>query len=166
MDAKTDLQEEMFSQIQSKQLFEQAKSDAFAYMDGVLDRNVYPTDQAIKALDIFDEPFPAKAGNPTEILHLLDEYGSPATVAQTGGRYFGFVNGGSVPAALAAKWLSDVWDQNGGMYVTSPITSQLETTCENGWLTCSGCRGAQPPASSAVLPPPPLVDWQRRATNC
>ncbi len=133
MDAKTDLQEKMFSQIQSKQLFEQAKSDAFAYMDGVLDRNVYPTDQAIKALDIFDEPFPAKAGNPAEILHLLDEYGSPATVAQTGGRYFGFVNGGSVPAALAAKWLSDVWDQNGGMYVTSPITSQLETTCEK-WL--------------------------------
>jgi glutamate/tyrosine decarboxylase-like PLP-dependent enzyme len=129
----TDLQEEMFLQIRSKELFDQAKSHAFDYMNGVRERNVYPTDQAIKNLAVFDEPFPAKAGDPAEILHLLEEYGSPATVAQTGGRYFGFVNGGSVPAALAAKWLSDVWDQNAGMYVSSPITSQLETTCEK-WL--------------------------------
>jgi len=102
-------------------------------MDGVLDRNVYPTDLAIKNLAVFDESFPTAPGDPAEIIKLLHEYGSPATVAQTGGRYFGFVNGGSVPAALAAKWLSDVWDQNAGMYVTSPITSQLETTCEK-WL--------------------------------
>jgi glutamate/tyrosine decarboxylase-like PLP-dependent enzyme len=133
MEKKTDLQEEMFSQIRSKELFEQAKAFAFAYMDGVRDRIVYPSDQAIKALDIFDEPFPVKPGDPAEILHQLHEYGSPATVAQTGGRYFGFVNGGSVPAAMASKWLSDVWDQNAGMYVTSPITSQLESTCEK-WL--------------------------------
>ncbi len=130
---KNNLQEEMFHQIQSKELFEQAKSQAFAYMNGVHDRNVYPTDQAIKNLAVFDEPFPAEPGDPAEILQRLHEYGSPATVAQTGGRYFGFVNGGSVPAALAARWLADVWDQNAGMYVSSPITSQLEATCEK-WL--------------------------------
>ena len=133
MDRKTDLQEEMFSQIQLKELFEQAKAHAFEYMDGVFNRNVFPTDQAIKSLAVFNEPFPTEPGNPAEILELLHEYGSPATVAQTGGRYFGFVNGGSVPAALAAKWLSDVWDQSAGLYVISPIASQLETTCEK-WL--------------------------------
>jgi glutamate/tyrosine decarboxylase-like PLP-dependent enzyme len=130
---KTDLQEEMFSQLQTKEIFEQAKSHAFAYMNGVRERNVYPTDQAIKNLGGFDEALPAEPGDPAEILNMLHEYGSPATVAQTGGRYFGFVNGGSVPAAQAVRWLSDVWDQNAGMYVTSPITSQLETTCEK-WL--------------------------------
>ena len=123
----------MFSQIRGRELFEQAKSHAFAYMDDAFDRNVFPSDQAINNLGIFDEPLPTGLGNPAEILRLLHEYGSPATVAQTGGRYFGFVNGGAVPVALAARWLSDVWDQTAGLYVTSPIVSRLETTCEK-WL--------------------------------
>src|SRR6185436_3465351 len=127
------LQEEMFSQLNVRQLFDQAQSYAYDYMDGVLDRNVFPKDQAIQALSAFDEPLLNTSGNPDEILRMLHEYGSPATVAQTGGRYFGFVNGGAIPVALAAKWLADVWDQNAALYVISPILSQLETVCEK-WL--------------------------------
>lgn len=130
---KTNLQKEMYSQIQDKELFEQAKSYAYSYMDSVYDRNVFPTDEAIKTLSAFDESLPTAPSHPSEILRLLHEQGSPTTVAQTGGRYFGFVNGSSVPAALAARWLSDVWDQNAVLYVTSPIISQLEATCEK-WL--------------------------------
>jgi glutamate/tyrosine decarboxylase-like PLP-dependent enzyme len=130
---KTNLQEEMFSQLQAREIFEQAKSHAFAYMDSVRERNVYPTDQALMNLAIFDEALPAEPGDPVEILNLLHTYGSPATVVTTGGRYFGFVNGGSAPAALAAKWLSDVWDQCSALYVMSPVVSQLESTCEK-WL--------------------------------
>jgi glutamate/tyrosine decarboxylase-like PLP-dependent enzyme len=126
-------QEEMFAQIYGKELFEQVKSYAYTYMDSVCDHNVFPTDEAIKALNIFDEPLPKAPNNPDKILRLLHECGSPATVAQTGGRYFGFVNGSSVPVALAAKWLSDVWDQNAALYVISPLISQLETICEK-WL--------------------------------
>jgi glutamate/tyrosine decarboxylase-like PLP-dependent enzyme len=132
-DKKTSLQEEMYSQIHAKELFEQAKSYAYTYMDGIYDRNVFPTDEAIKTLDVFDESLPKAPSNPGEILRLLHEHGSPATVAQTGGRYFGFVNGSSVPVALAAKWLSDLWDQNAALYVISPISSQLEAVCEK-WL--------------------------------
>jgi len=102
-------------------------------MDGIRARNVYPTDQAIKNLGIFDEPLSTGLGDPAEILNWLHEFGSPGTVAQTSGRYFGFVNGGAVPVALAARWSSDVWDQNAALYVLSPIISQLETTCEK-WL--------------------------------
>lgn len=127
------LQEEMFSQVHSRGLYEQAKSYAYAYMDGVYDRNVFPTDEAIKALCVFDESLPTAPCAPNEILRLLHEYGSPATVAQTGGRYFGFVNGSAVPVALAAKWLSDVWDQNAALYVISPLVSQLEAVCEK-WI--------------------------------
>ena len=130
---KTSLQEEMFSQIHGRELFEQAKSYAYAYMDGVYDRNVFPTDEAIKTLSVFEESLPTTPSSPDEILRLLHEHGSPATVAQTGGRYFGFVNGGSVPAALAAKWLSDVWDQTATLYVMSPVASQLEAICEK-WI--------------------------------
>ena len=133
MGKKPDLQGEMFSQIQDKELFEQAKAYAFAYLDSVHDRNVFPTDESIKDLTVFDEPLPTAPGSPVEILRMLHIYGSPATVAQTGGRYSGFVNGSSVPIALAARWLSDVWDQNAALYVMSPIISQLEAICEK-WL--------------------------------
>jgi glutamate/tyrosine decarboxylase-like PLP-dependent enzyme len=102
-------------------------------MDGVHERNIFPSDKAIKNLAVFDEPFPAAPSNPAELLRILHEYGSPATVTQTGGRYFGFVTGSSIPVALAAKWLADVWDQNSALYAMSPISSQLETVCEK-WL--------------------------------
>ena len=130
---KSDLQEEMAAPIQSRQLFEQAKAYAYAYMEDVGDRAVFPTDEAVENLRTFDEPLPAAPCAPTEVLRMPHEYGSPATTAQTGGRYFGFVDGGAVPTALAARWLSDVWDQNAALYVMSPIVSQLETTCEK-WL--------------------------------
>jgi glutamate/tyrosine decarboxylase-like PLP-dependent enzyme len=130
---RNNLQEEMFSQLRVKNLFEQAKSFAYDYMDGIKDRNVFPKDEAIKNLSAYDEVLPMMPGDPDEILQMLHEYGSQATVAQTGGRYFGFVNGGAVPVALAAKWLADVWDQNAALYVISPIVAHLETVCEK-WL--------------------------------
>ena len=117
-----------------RDLFEQVKSYAYDYMDNVYERVVFPTEDAINHLDIFDETLPEKPSDSSEILRLLHEYGSPATVAQTGGRYFGFVNGSANPTAVAAKWLSDVWNQNSALYVMSPIVSQLETVCEK-WLT-------------------------------
>ncbi|MEW5826397.1 MAG: aminotransferase class V-fold PLP-dependent enzyme [Candidatus Bipolaricaulota bacterium] len=128
-----DLQQEMFLQLRDKRLFEQARSYAFEYLDGAMTRGVFPADAAIENLSLFDESLPQAPAHPEEILRLLHEYGSPATVAQTGGRYFGFVCGGSVPVAMAAKWLSDVWDQNAALHVLSPMASTLEATCER-WL--------------------------------
>ena len=131
---KRTIRDEMRSQMAKRELFEQATFYAYAYMDEISDRVVFPTEDAIDRLDVFDEPLADSPCDPAEVLRLLHEYGSPATVAHTGGRYFGFVNGGVIPIALAARWLSDVWDQNVALYVISPIASQLETICER-WLT-------------------------------
>ena len=127
------VQDQMFKQLKEKALFEQAKDYAFNYADEINNRPVYPTNQAIEALNFFDEKMPNQTSSPEQIIQALHEFGSPATVAQTAGRYFGFVNGGAVPVAVAAKWLSDFWDQNAGLYVISPINSKLEYICEQ-WL--------------------------------
>ncbi len=114
-------------------LFEQAKNFAFEYMRNILNQDVFPDKRILDGLNNFKEPLQVEPGNPYDILDRLHNYGSPSTVAQTGGRYFGFVNGGIVPTALAAKWLSDTWDQNAALYVISPIASVLEEVCEK-WL--------------------------------
>ena len=91
-------------------------------MDTISERNVFPDIGSINNLSIFDEPLQEKFISSKEIIKSLNEFGAPATVAQTGGRYFGFVDGGIVPAGLAARLLSDFWDQNTALYAMSPIS--------------------------------------------
>lgn len=128
-----DIREKMFHELIDKSIFNQVKEYAFDYVDRALERNVFPTKDAIKNLKEFDENLPEHSTNSNDVLEQLDKYGTPATVSQIGGRYFGLVNGGVIPAALAAKWLSDFWDQNTPLYVTSPIVSKLEEVVEK-WL--------------------------------
>ena len=114
-------------------LLDQAHRYASEYLNDVDTREVFPTEGSITNLSVFDEPMPVKGSDPVQTLALLHSHGSPATVAQGGGRYFGFVNGGAHPPALAARWLADTWDQNSALYVMSPIAAKLESVCEV-WL--------------------------------
>jgi len=123
----------MFEQLQSKELFEVAKKFAYEYIDTVDNRGIYPTRSSIEDLRRFDEPLPERTGDANEIVTMLGIYGSPATVAQNGKRYLGFVNGAANPVSLATKWLTDVWDQNAALYVMSPVTACLEEVCQK-WL--------------------------------
>lgn len=129
----TTLQQNMFAEMQDKTAFDKAQQYAYNYIDTAYERNVYPTEQALSDLKKFDEPMPQHSSNVGDIIDLLHRYGSPTTVTQTGGRYFGFVNGSSVPAGLAAKNLSTYWDQNSAMYVLSPVCAKLEMVVEK-WL--------------------------------
>ena len=119
--------------MENKEIFLQAQGYASDYADHIREREVFPTEESIKKLSGFMEEMPEKIGNASDILKQLHEKGAPGTVAQTGGRYFGFVNGGVIPTALAARILSDFWDQNVVLYVSSPISSKLEEVCET-WL--------------------------------
>jgi glutamate/tyrosine decarboxylase-like PLP-dependent enzyme len=130
---KPDMHAQMRRELKDKSLLEQARQYAFDYIDGVAERAVFPDAAALQNLDRFDDPLPDHPQSGADVLALLNDCGAPATVAQTGGRYFGFVNGGVVPTALAARWMADAWDQNPALYVISPVVGKLEQVCE-GWL--------------------------------
>jgi glutamate/tyrosine decarboxylase-like PLP-dependent enzyme len=127
------LQGQLFEQQKSKALLKQAQQAAFKYIDNQSKQRVFPNKENIEKLTVFDELLPEATSDPALLLELLQTVGSVNTVAQTGGRYFGFVNGNVLPVTLATKWLSDVWDQNAALYVMSPIASKLESVCQN-WL--------------------------------
>jgi glutamate/tyrosine decarboxylase-like PLP-dependent enzyme len=114
-------------------LLDKARQFALEYIDSLEQRPVFPGEAALQAMNRLDEPLPETCSNPAFVLNQLHEIGSRAAVNQTGGRYFGFVNGGMLPIGLAAKWLGDVWDQNTAHYVMSPIDSRLEEICER-WI--------------------------------
>jgi glutamate/tyrosine decarboxylase-like PLP-dependent enzyme len=110
-----------------------AAEAALEYAATVDARPAYPDDAAIAGLDAFEEPLPETGADVAETLRLLDRSGSPATVASTGGRYFGFVIGGVHPAALGAAWLADAWDQNAALPVMSPVAARLHDVVRR-WL--------------------------------
>ncbi len=80
----------------------------------------------LRRLKEFDISLPADSTDPEKVIELLDEIGSPATVGISGNRFFGFVIGGSLPATVAASWLSTAWDQNAGLFAGSPVGTVLE----------------------------------------
>jgi glutamate/tyrosine decarboxylase-like PLP-dependent enzyme len=107
-------------------LLNDAAKRAVRYLDGLDSRSVAPSAAAIAALKAFDEKLPVKSSDPAQTLRLLDEVGSPATMAMAGSRFFGFVIGGSLPVTLAANWLAGAWDQNAVLYRPAPGVSYLE----------------------------------------
>ena len=105
--------------------------DAFSeraknYLQHANDNPVYPSQTAVLDLEQLNTGLQEESIDPAEVFALLDDVGSPATVKSTGGRYFGFVTGGSLPAAMAAKLLSVVWDQNAALSIMSPVASRIE----------------------------------------
>jgi glutamate/tyrosine decarboxylase-like PLP-dependent enzyme len=109
-----------------KQLLRDAAERAIRYREALAGRAVAPGAEAVARLTRLDEPLPEEPVDPAEVLRLLDEIGSPATMASAGPRFFGLVTGGSLPASLAASWLAGAWDQCAGLAALTPGAAFLE----------------------------------------
>ncbi len=115
------------------ELLKSAAARSARYLDRIRERRVFPDASSIEALSRLGGELSEDGQEPEEVLALLDDVGSPATVATTGGRYFGFVNGGTLHASLAANWLAGAWDQNAGLRIETPVGTYIEQICLS-WL--------------------------------
>src|SRR4051812_46061614 len=110
-------------------LLERTLRHAETYLAGLPERHVGAVaDPAGLRVALTDEG--------VEAARVVDELVAavePGLVASPGPRYFGFVTGGALPPALAADWLTAAWDQNGGLYATSPAAAVAEEVAA-GWL--------------------------------
>jgi glutamate/tyrosine decarboxylase-like PLP-dependent enzyme len=126
-------------------LLQTAAALAADYLEGLPQRGVAPTRAALERLRSLDRPFPDRPSDPAAVLRELHDVASPATVASAGGRFFGFVVGGSLPAALAASWLATAWDQDAGLAVMAPGAAALEEVALRWLLEAlhfpAGCAG-------------------------
>ncbi len=116
-----------------RELLEQSAQRAIRYLESLSERNVAPRSEAVHKLASIEGGLDEEPVKQERVLELLDDIYSPATMAIAGPRYFGFVTGGSLPAALAANWLAGAWDQNTQFYQAAPATSHLEQTVLS-WL--------------------------------
>jgi glutamate/tyrosine decarboxylase-like PLP-dependent enzyme len=112
-------------------LLRDAAERAIRFLEGIDARPVAP--RGLEALERLRHPMPEHECDPAETIRVLDEIVSPATMAMSGGRFYGFVIGGALPVTVAASWLATAWDQNTGLWNVTPGVASLEEVAL-GWL--------------------------------
>lgn len=120
--------------LQYRRPLERAAQLALAYLESLPDRPV-GVDPAAKDYlwRSFSEPLAEEGIDPETVIAQLAEVAERGLTAMNGPRYFGFVIGGTLPAALAADWLTSAWDQNAGMHIATPAAAAVEATTGE-WL--------------------------------
>src|SRR2546423_7313883 len=96
------------------------------FLDSLEDRPVFPQLSADELRSRLHVPLREEPLEPEQFVEELAAPAAPGIVAIPSGRYFGFVIGGGLPAALASDWLTSTWDQNAGLYVGGPAASVVE----------------------------------------
>jgi glutamate/tyrosine decarboxylase-like PLP-dependent enzyme len=116
-----------------RELFGQTAQAAADFLETLEDRPIAPEADVEELTRALGGPLPEDGMDPRAVIAALVEDATPGIVGIPSGRYFGFVIGGAVPAAVAADWLTSVWDQNAGLYVGGPSAAVVEEVCR-GWL--------------------------------
>jgi glutamate/tyrosine decarboxylase-like PLP-dependent enzyme len=110
----------------SRELLHRTADLAADFLDSLEERRVFPRVTVEELRRSLGGPLPDSPTDPAEVIEQLAAAADPGLVAMASGRYFGFVIGGGLPAALAADWLTSAWDQNAGLYVGGPAASVVE----------------------------------------
>jgi glutamate/tyrosine decarboxylase-like PLP-dependent enzyme len=106
---------------------------ACAYLGSVRERPVAQATTSDKLIARFDTVLADDGAAAEDALDELCDNIDDGLVVTNGGRFFGFVEGGVLPAALAADWLTSAWDQNPNFHALSPAGAAVEEVCRR-WL--------------------------------
>src|SRR6266540_1555077 len=119
--------------VSERELFRQAADYAADFLETLDTRSIRAEADVEELIAALGGQLPELGLDPRAVIASLVEAAEPGVVANASGRYFGFVVGGGVPAALAADWLASAWDQNAAFYVMGPSAAVVEEVCR-GWL--------------------------------
>jgi len=109
-----------------RRLLDETAGLAADYLEGIPQRRVGWSASVDELRSSLGGPLPEAPADAREVIAELAAAAEPGLVASPGGRYFGFVIGGALPVAVAADWLTSVWDQNAGLYVCGPSAAVAE----------------------------------------
>jgi glutamate/tyrosine decarboxylase-like PLP-dependent enzyme len=109
-----------------KKLLEETLDLAHSYLEGLPRRHVGALEPVEKLRSRLRKSLPETGTDPAAVIRELARDVDGGLVASAGPRYFGFVTGGSLPAAMAADWLSSAWDQNAVLSIASPAAGVVE----------------------------------------
>jgi glutamate/tyrosine decarboxylase-like PLP-dependent enzyme len=123
-------------------VLEAALRAAADFLSGLAERPVGARATVAELRAALGGPLPEQPADPAQVVRELARAADGGIVASAGPRYFGFVIGGSLPAALGADWLTSAWDQNAGIYATSPAASVVEEVAAQWLLSVLGLPAA------------------------
>ncbi|MES2123343.1 MAG: aminotransferase class V-fold PLP-dependent enzyme [Gemmatimonadota bacterium] len=106
---------------------------AVEFLHSLDTRSIAATASLAELRERFDVPLPAAGLDPVAVVEELARGAEGGLVGSAGGRFFGWVIGGGLPAAMATDWLTTAWDQNAGLYACSPVAAVVEEVC-GSWL--------------------------------
>ena len=124
-----------------RELLRRTAEIAADYVESLDERPVFPDVTPEQLRGGRGGPVPDEPLDPAQVVVELAEHAGPGVVATGSGRYFGFVIGGGLPAALAADWLTSAWDQNAGLYAAGPSASIVEQVTRDWLLELLGLPG-------------------------
>jgi glutamate/tyrosine decarboxylase-like PLP-dependent enzyme len=110
-----------------------ALQHALAYLENLPSQPVAPTASLAELRTRLAKPLSASGLAPDQVIEQLVQDSAGGIMASAGGRFFGWVVGGALPAALAADWLAATWDQNAGLYASGPAAAVVEEVA-GAWL--------------------------------
>ncbi len=135
----------MTDEVPAADALQRAHAHALTWLATLTDRPVPPRAQVAEVIERLGRTLPEGPTDPAEVVDLLARACEPGLTAMPSGRFFGFVIGGTHPAALGADWLTSAWDQNAGLRAVTPGHTAVEDVAEEWVLDLLGL-----PADSAV----------------
>jgi glutamate/tyrosine decarboxylase-like PLP-dependent enzyme len=112
--------------VEGRRVLERAAELGIEYVESVPERPVNAAAMPAELRETLDLPLPEEPVDAVTVLEELARDVEPGLLHSTGGRFYGFVIGGSVPAAIGADWLTSAWDQNTGLALVTPAAAVVE----------------------------------------